>query len=60
MPLQRICTLEHFAALMGSNLTIIWGIVFLMCHFKVQGTQVKENEVLYLQLYEEIMQDCKY
>lgn len=44
-----ICTLEHVAALMSSDLTTIWGNGFLMCHFKVQGTQVKEYEVLYLE-----------
>lgn len=31
------------AALMGSDLTTIWGNGFLMFHFKVQGTQVKDQ-----------------
>lgn len=33
---------------------------FFMCHIKAQGPQVKENEVLYLQLYEETTQDCEH
>lgn len=39
------------------RVTTIWGNGFLMRHFKVQGTQVTENEVLYLQLCEELVQD---
>lgn len=31
-----------------------------MCDFKVQGTQVLENEVLHLQLNEEIVSDCEH